>query len=394
MANIVSFLERIRIILCGSLVSYNLEERNRVRRVFIHAYVAGNLGDDLLIRILCERYPKTRFLLWADSSYRVRFAELKNLRVFSPTDKLASVVNGILKRTKKNDNGMWRLLVKSSYATVHIGGSVFVQHLNDFSMAFELDHQLRKLSRRLYVVGANFGPYSDELYYQKYKILFKTYDGICFRDHYSKNLFSEFDNIRYAPDVVFNYNRKEAKEVKKQVLFSVIYMESRDGKYSISQFAERYYSFMASLAEVFIEKGYLVKFISFCRTEGDEKAIEEIIGRTNYEYRDALSAYFYDMDEKECINQFYESEMIVATRFHSIILGWLANKKVLPIVYNVKTLRTLEDMDIDDYLLIEDLNRDNVGAVADKLINREVVNVEEIKKKARMQFFYLDTLLS
>lgn len=371
-----------------------LEERNRVRKVFIHAYVAGNLGDDLLIRILCERYPKTRFLIWADCSYKVRFADLKNLRVFSPTDKLADVVNRVSKRIKKYDNGMWRLLVKSSYATVHIGGSVFVQHLTDFSMAFELDHQLRRLSKRLYVVGANFGPYTSESYYHKYMKLFKTYDGICFRDHYSKNIFLGFDNIRYAPDVVFNYKLEKTNKVKKQVLFSVIHMESRDGKYSISQFAERYYSFMASLAEVFIDKGYFVKFISFCRAEGDEKAIEEIINRTGNKYRDALSAYFYDMDEKECINQFHESEMVVATRFHSIILGWLANKKVLPIVYNVKTLHTLEDMDIDDYLLMEDLNRDNVSESADKLINKGVVNVEEIKKKAGMQFFYLDTLLS
>lgn len=176
-----------------------------MKRVFIHAYAAGNLGDDLLVRILCERYPRTKFLIWADPSYKIRFADLKNLRVFSPNDKLVRYVNRISRKLKKCDNGMWKLLLKSSYATVHIGGSVFVQHQDDFSSAYELDRQLRRLSRRLFVVGANFGPYTDEIYYYKYKELFQSYDGICFRDCYSKRLFDAFSNIRYAPDVAFNY---------------------------------------------------------------------------------------------------------------------------------------------------------------------------------------------
>ena len=366
-----------------------------MKRVFIHAYAAGNLGDDLLIRILCERYPGIRFSICADSSYRVRFADLENLRVYAPNDKMVRSIDRILKRIKNCDNGMWKLLVKFSYATVHIGGSVFVQHEDDFSPAYELDRRLRRLSRSLYVEGANFGPYTDESYYHRYKKLFQIYNGICFRDRYSESLFKEIGNIRYAPDVAFQYRRPgKCKEEKKQVLLSVIYMDSRGGKYSICQYADGYYNLMAGLAEQFIERGYTARFISFCKMQEDEKAIEIVIGRMKDGYKDKVSTFFYDMDIKGCIDQFYESEIVVGTRFHSIILGWLAEKKVLPVVYDRKTQHTLEDLEVKDYIQLDDLERIDVSEAAEKAMSRSILEVESLKRKSELQFSDLDRILS
>ncbi len=366
-----------------------------MKRVFIHAYAAGNLGDDLLIRILCERYPGIRFSIYADSSYRVRFADLKNLRVYSPDDKMVRCIDSILKRIKNCDNGMWKLLVKFSYATVHIGGSVFVQHEDDFSLAYELDCRLRRLSRCLYVVGANFGPYTDDSYFRMYKKLFRAYSGICFRDRYSEYLFKESGNIRYAPDVAFQYRCPgKCKVEKKQVLLSVIYMDNRGGKYSICQYSEGYYNLMAGLAEQFIEKGFTVRFISFCKMQEDERAIGIVINRMKDRYKDKVSTFFYDMDIKGCIDQFYESEIVVGTRFHSIILGWLAEKKVLPIVYDRKTLHTLEDLEVKDYIQLEELEQIDVREVAEKAISCSVLNVESLKRESELQFSDLDRILS
>ncbi len=364
-----------------------------MKRVFIHAYAAGNLGDDLLIRILCERYPRTRFVICADSSYKKRYADLKNLRVFSPDDRIVRYTDKLLKRVKNCDNGMWKLLLRSSYATVHIGGSVFVQHQDDFAPAYHLDCQLRRLSRRLYVVGANFGPYTDEKYYRLYRKLLSSYEGVCFRDRYSKNLFKDFPNVRYAPDVVFNYRQTGKVRLKKQALFSVIDLEGRGGKYSISQYAEEYYNLMAELAEQCIERGYTVKFVSFCRMQEDEKAVRMIIDRMGDKYEEAVSAFFYDKDERKCVNQFYESELIVGTRFHSIILGWLAEKKVLPVVYDLKTLHTLEDLGVEDYILLEDLKKVRASEAVERLISRSVIEVNGLKSKAGQQFADLDGLL-
>ena len=51
--------------------------------------------------------------------------------------------------------------------------------------------------------------------------LFAKYDGVTFRDQFSYNLFSCLKNVRWAPDIVFNYPVKRGKyKEKKRILFS------------------------------------------------------------------------------------------------------------------------------------------------------------------------------
>ena len=45
----------------------------------IIAYVNGNLGDDLFVKILCERYPNQKFLLCGPKKYKDYFEYLDNL---------------------------------------------------------------------------------------------------------------------------------------------------------------------------------------------------------------------------------------------------------------------------------------------------------------------------
>lgn len=363
------------------------------KKVFLHAYMAGNLGDDLMVRILCERYPNAEFLLYADSSYKERYSDLKNVKVYSPEDKTSRIVNWLTERIKKTNNGMWKLLIKRSQCTVHIGGSVFVQHADDFKSAYDVDYDLRARSKKLYVVGANFGPFTHQEYFDAYKELFKKYDRICFRDKYSKSLFEEYENIKCAPDVVFNYIMPTGIKTKKQVLFSVISMEDRNGKYSIRQYAEEYYAMLAQMAEYYLKNGYGVKFVSFCKIQKDEEAIEEILSRVDEQFRDSVSKLYYDKDEKRIIQAFAESEMIVGTRFHSIILGWLAGKKVLPIIYDDKIIHVLEDNGYDFYIKMNEIIDRDIEECSEKLIKQEVFHPEKLVQKASEQFAGLDELL-
>ena len=57
-----------------------------MKRVMIHAYLAGNLGDDLFVVMLCRRYPNIKFHILADESYKQKFQDLKNCRIFSEND--------------------------------------------------------------------------------------------------------------------------------------------------------------------------------------------------------------------------------------------------------------------------------------------------------------------
>lgn len=364
-----------------------------MKRVFIHAYMAGNLGDDLLVRILCQRYEKVKFFILADESYKLRFEKVRNLKVYSPNDKSVVFWNKFWKKTKKVDNGFWKMLIKSSYASVHIGGSVFVQHFDDYSAFYNTDVTLRRLSRRMYLIGANFGPYTDENYYKQYHELLSTYDGICFRDKYSYNLFSDSANVNYAPDVVFNYKSEEKNVVeKKQVLISVIELKSRDGKFSICNYMEEYKKFLINVSALYIAKGYSIKFVSFCETQGDARAIEELMPAFSVEQKKMIETYTYDMDIESCIQLFDESEIIVATRFHGVILGWLKKKKVLPIVYDLKTLHTLMDNGCSVYVTLDELKNANVESLINSIEKLPDELVEQLKQEAGRQFWKTDKL--
>ena len=324
-----------------------------MKKVYIHAYMANNLGDDLMVRILCRRYPKVKFLLIADEKYKKIFGDIDNLEVFTAQDKKVIRWDHFWKKVKHTDDGFRKMLIKTSDAVIHIGGSAFVQHFDDYSAFYNTDATLRRLSKRMYLVGANFGPYTDENYYKQYYNLFEQYDGVTFRDAYSHRLFSSLPNVRCAPDVVFNYRPDKVTDsvrVQKQVLFSVIRMDWRGGKYAINQYEEPYKEFMVKLAKTYLSRGYKVLFVSFCEGQGDLQAIQEICTNLSEEDRKHTTIYSYGDHIEECVALFDESEVIVGTRFHSIILGWLKNKKVLPIVYDNKTRNILKDEKYQVYL--------------------------------------------
>ena len=366
----------------------------KMKKVLIYAYMAGNLGDDLMVLVLCQRYPNVNFRLWADKSYKKRFQHIRNLKVYSPDDKKVLFWNRFCNKMKRIDKDIFGMLVRNSDATVHVGGSVYIQHEN-YEATYNLDNMLRSASKRMYVCGANFGPYEDEEYYRRYYDLLKRYDGVCFRDQYSYQLFKELPNVRYAPDIVFNYKTPESNKCseKRQVLFSVIRLDDRKGKFAISQYAENYRRFMVKLAETYIQKGYKVKFVSFCKMQGDEQAILQITEAISPDKKEEVDVYFYRDNLAECLELFDESEVVVGTRFHSIILGWLKGKKVLPIVYDKKTLHVLEDNKCRNYVELGQLDHIDTDSLPDKAERLPEEQREYLIRAAEGQFEKLNELL-
>ena len=83
---------------------------------------------------------------------------------------------------------------------------------------------------------------------------------MCIRDsRYSAGLFPELPQVRYAPDVVFNYHAAAVQKQKHQVLFSVIDMKNRHGKWGISQYDMAYKRFIARLADGYLEREMCIR---------------------------------------------------------------------------------------------------------------------------------------
>ena len=57
-----------------------------MNNVFVYGVNTVNVGDDLFMRILFERYPNTRMIIYASNVYSSLFRDYKNVVIVSDTE--------------------------------------------------------------------------------------------------------------------------------------------------------------------------------------------------------------------------------------------------------------------------------------------------------------------
>ena len=187
-------------------------------RVFVKGYFAANLGDDLFLQVLAERYPQHTFTVFMEKKHSAHFTWLSNIEILSQTyfqkwtDKVLDKLN--ISVSLKD------LVEKEADITVIIGGSLFQEPKNKKNAARKMEKYWKPINPT-FLLGANFGPYYSQKYLDTANTLFSTMDDICFRDRESIELFHKQAHIRYAPDIVFGMDTcgKNVKSKKTNVSF-------------------------------------------------------------------------------------------------------------------------------------------------------------------------------
>ncbi|MGM0874211.1 MAG: polysaccharide pyruvyl transferase family protein [Bacillota bacterium] len=363
-----------------------------MKKVMLYAYTNFNLGDDLFIKIICERYPNTKFVLSAPRKYKVSFKKIKNLSCYSYDSKFSRLINSIFRKLFKVNNISEKMIIKSCDAGVHIGGSVFIQNDN-WQEYFEKNTKLKKIKNKpFYLLGTNFGPYYEKEYYNKHKEIFREYTDICFREKYSYEMFKDLPNVRMADDIIFQIKRdnNNIQESENSIVISVIKPSIR--KY-LSDYDEIYYKKIKEIAIHFIGKGLNVNFVSFCENEGDNEAIDNIVNLIPKEYLDKVTKHYYALNIDETLKLIAASKFVVATRFHSMILGWVYNKPVLPIIYSKKMTNVIEDVGFNGfYADIKNISTISPNKVYECMYTN-IIDVSKQKTNAEKHFEKLDEYL-
>jgi colanic acid/amylovoran biosynthesis protein len=361
----------------------------RKKKILVSAYYATNLGDDLFLKIVFDRYPDIEwFLLTSNEIYLKTFKDYKNVHIIKTLNiKLGK--RNINLFNKLNEN----LLKFRKYdAFLNIGGSIFIES-KDWEKGLitrgYLPGQFKKNNKKTFIIGANFGPFGNDLFAERHKEFFSKFDDICFRDSYSYYLFKDLDNVRYAPDVVFNLELENSKSPEKCIGFSIIDLKNRKG---LTQHYLKYNEKVIQLVDNYVDLGYKIKFFSFCENEGDLNIINYIRSNVNPHYINQIKVINYEGDIDQFLDEYKTCESIVGTRFHSIILALLLNQGVFPIIYSDKTYNVLKDLSIENYCYIKDI---------EKLEISEVVSISKVNKlknktilsKAVKQFEQLDAFI-
>ncbi|QNU20462.1 polysaccharide pyruvyl transferase family protein [Geobacillus thermoleovorans] len=361
-----------------------------MKKVMIYAYTNFNLGDDLFIKILCERYPQTQFVLYAPGNYKKCFREINNLKILSSDSLGVRGFNFILRNLKIHPSFFRSLVAKNCDAAVYIGGSLFIQGKN-WRNQIENLRSMRIDKKPFFLLGANFGPFTNMDFYLQHKEIFKGFTDICFREKYSYSLFEDLPNVRVASDIVFQLRRENIhRQTKNQVIISVIKPSIRE---YLSGYNEVYYRKIKDIAIYFIKKGYDVILMSFCKNEGDSEAVKNIMKLIPKEYLDKVIEYSYQLNIDKALDVIAGSSFVVATRFHAMILGWVYNKPVFPIAYSNKMINVMKDVGFKgSYVDFNDLNSLEPEEVF-RSMESNFVDISQQIKSSEKQFQKLDEYL-
>lgn len=360
-----------------------------MKRVYVYAYTEMNLGDDLFIKVICERYPNVKFYIMAKLKNSYPFENIKNLVVIPKIPWIDGLLTKF--KVKKSINGLIQRRISSFCdAIVCIGGSLFIQNQDWYIKT----HQFKKrivYNKPFFVLGSNFGPYTDDGFLQSFKSIFSSLDDICFRDEYSHRLFSDLINVRKEADVVFSYLVKsKVKEIDK-VTISVINLNSRP---ELAKYQKEYIEKIAEIAKKFSDNNYAVTLMGFCTAEGDSEIINEILENKVLNNRKHIEKYIYTGNINEALYILQESKIVVGSRFHAMILGWLFYKKVYPIIYSEKSLNVMSDIGFKGpYINIKDIEQLDFESDYKKLLEMPKLMINKEINSANQQFKKLDELL-
>lgn len=349
--------------------------------ILITAYTNLNLGDDLFIKILCDRYKEINFKITATESTAISLKKIKNLEVITSKSKFGKrFLRKINKYVHEN------IIAKKTDATVNIGGSIFIQ-----SKKWKFKKMLYQLlifnSKKFYILGANFGPFNEKQYLADYAKIFKKVNDVSFRDKKSYDLFSNLSTVRLAPDIVFGLDTEEitTKETASYMTISVMNIKNREG---LKEYAVEYENAIIKICQSLIEREYKIILMSFCANEGDEDAVKRILTQVNTRY---VQPYYYRGNLEEALEVLKSSKGIVATRFHALILAWVFQKPVFPLIYSSKTTNAIRDINFQGYSLnIKDIKHIDIEKVLQQLTTETYINLYDSIEESKKHFSRLD----
>ncbi len=361
-----------------------MKKLNNINKIMIYAYTRFNLGDDLLIKILCDRYSGIEFHLYTYPEYKDALSICKNLKIHSNAKFQAKLINTFGKIIG-NINVYEQMIAKKCNICVCISGSLFIQGGDNWQSYFNYMKSRKIKNIPYFQIGSNFGPYTDEMFLNRFRELFFTYEDICFREQYTADLFAGLKNVRVAPDVVFSgdYKKYIKNSTEKRVAISVIDLTNRN---DLKQYKIKYLNYIEKICRKYLNEGYCIDLLSFCKAEGDENAVAEMERRLN---KRNVKHYLYytDTDLEGILNCIGSAEIVIATRFHAMILGWCMGKKTLPIVYSSKMTHVLEEFKYPNKIInIKELENTYI----DELFINYSFDTYNIINESQKQFLKLD----
>ncbi|MDN3954783.1 polysaccharide pyruvyl transferase family protein [Sporolactobacillus laevolacticus] len=360
-----------------------------MKKVMISAYLNSNLGDDLFIKILCERYPRTNFYIYGKGMNRRVFTKLNNVHYISSSHLFFKIMDK-LSYELVHKSLIHSIIGSQADTHVYIGGSLFIQR-KAWKKQVHFDRKMIINGKPNYLIGCNFGPYTEQNFLESYHQIFSKYEDVCFRDMESYKLFKDVASTRTAPDVVFNLQPKlESNKEYGAIGISLIDLSKHK---NLEKYKDNYLNKLKEMCDYYTTNELRVTLFSFCKNQGDEVAVHELLEKLKQETKKKVKVVYYTDDLEHVLSELNKTDMVFATRFHAMILGFIFGKKVFPIIYSKKMTNVLEDLNFKgEYIHVKDINQLDVENI--NLDDNQVSNLRQVAQQAARQFEKLDAILN
>ncbi|WP_144511709.1 polysaccharide pyruvyl transferase family protein [Bacillus thuringiensis] len=347
-------------------------------RIAVDAYFNNNLGDDLFLDILVERYKDVTFdFMLCDEMACKAFIDHPRVNYKSRKE----VVRNIIRYD----------------AYIFIGGSMF-QEPKEWKKAwrkFDLTVSIFKLFRKsAFVLGCNFGPYKTVEYKEKYLRTFRKLTHMTVRDQYSFDLLKDKGiNMTLHPDIVLSKKCDERESRKSNIVgISIINWPKNNNE-------KGYIEFNVNLIKELLNENKIVRLFSFQNTSeiSDNTIINNVLKGLDRDIQNKVDVISYDGNIKFFLEKYSQCDSMVTARFHSLIMSLINGQAIYSLVYSEKTLNTMKFLGIDlEYTWLEEVSIDSVKTVKKVLIESEEVYIKkeivQLVKDAQGHFVHLDNL--
>lgn len=330
----------------------------------VMVYLDFNLGDDLFIKTLIDRYK--------GHNLHIITKDEKFLQPFEKYNMVSGIsYKEVLTNSKKYDG------------CVIIGGSIFQDYGNtrDYLNYIRRNMVIKSFKSKgkpVFIMGSNIGPINTNLGKKIFTATFNNATSTSVRDEKSFKILDDLkikSNYELYPDIVFSLNDDIEVTKDENILGISIINYDRQKEYQpdyINKMIEVIDDYQQSNAN---SKVYLFGFDSGHQDDGE--IIDEIISKVKSS--ENVHKVMYDADMEDFLTKFKSSTFIIGSRFHSVVLALKYKIPFYPIIYSAKTENLLNDIsyknesikyeeikNLDSKKLIEDINSDLYNYIIDE----------------------------
>ena len=305
--------------------------------ILVSAFLERNFGDDLMIRILADRFPGHTFYLRCDT--------LENFVSFETTQNI--------RRIGENED--------FSRFGIHvtIGGSVvrietksrFLIYLRSFRSQKKFFSQFP----RSYFIGGNLGPFLNKTAQWMACQIISSYTAMSLRDEWSCEFVKKRlkTPVQLRPDIAFSIPGhmlgEPAKEKRPPVLgiTALNFFQDNNNNYHLNRFlAKAADEFIARADSGKLKAKVRVKIFVFCAGFCNDypsayDIMENIGGRGNVE----IIAHTGNGDN--ILRELRECTHMIPVRFHGAIMSLRLGIPFVPVIYDRKIDHMLDDFGYD-----------------------------------------------